>query len=228
MLRLSLFFGLSILILAISVSSCKSNRQSRESQSSNFNQTLADELARMHEKDQIAAFIPKGEYSQWSPERWKAFKDSVFTTHQKRLESILVQYGYPGYSLVGEEGSNNFWVMVQHCDHVPAFQYRVLELLKVEVLHKNADGSNFAYLTDRVNLNAKSKQVYGTQVMYNEIGQAIPRPLMDSLNVNTRRAEVGLEIIEKYLNELTARHFEMNKKYFEQKGILTPTFYKVD
>jgi hypothetical protein len=81
-----------------------------------FNQSLADELKAMAVIDQVAAYIRQGEYKQWSQARWDKFKDSVFTTHKVRLEKIFNEFGYPGYSLVGEEGSNNFWLMVQHSD----------------------------------------------------------------------------------------------------------------
>jgi len=193
-----------------------------------FNQKLADELKAMAEVDQIAAYIPQGKYKQWSDAKWDNFKDSVFTTHKKRLEEIFEKFGYPGYSLVGEKGSQNFWLMVQHCDSDPAFQSRVLEKLKIEVDNKNADGSNYGLLTDRVKINTGEKQVYGTQVSYNSLGQAYPKDLADSVNVNKRRAEVGLEPIEDYLNMMTQMHFEMNREYLKSKGITKPILYKTN
>lgn len=193
-----------------------------------FNQSLADELNTMVETDQIAAYIPQGKYKQWPVEKWESFKDSVFTTHKKRLEEIFEELGYPGYSLVGKKGSQHFWLMVQHCDADPAFQSRVLEKLKIEVDNKNADGSNYGLLTDRVKINTGQKQIYGTQVTYNSLGQAYPKDLADSVNVNKRRAEVGLEPIEDYLNLMTQMHFEMNKEYLKGKGITKPVLYKTN
>lgn len=191
-----------------------------------YNQGLADELSTMAKVDQIAAYVRQGIYKEWTVERWNHFKDSVFTTHKKRLEEIFYTYGYPGYSLVGELGSQNFWLMVQHCDFDPIFQSKVLEKLKVEVDHHNADGSNYALLTDRVKINTGEKQIYGTQVTYNTLGQAYLLSLADSVNVNQRRSEVGLEPLEEYLNNMTQMHFEMNKDYLKSKGVLKPTFYK--
>lgn len=200
----------------------------KEKKKIEFNQRLADELKAMAEIDQIAAYIRQGKYKDWTIERWNNFKDSVFTTNKKRLEEIFEKYGYPGYSLVGETGSQNFWLMVQHCDSDPAFQSRVLEKLKVEVDNKNADGSTYGLLTDRVKINNGEKQIYGTQVTYNSLGQAYPKSLVDSLNVNKRRGEVGLEPIEEYLNRMTQMHFEMNKEYLKGKGITKPTLYKMN
>ncbi len=113
--------------------------------------------------------------------------------------------------------------MVQHCDKDPAFQQKILTAMKKEVDAGNADGKNYAYLIDRVNVNTKKKQIYGTQVTYNtDSCQAVPRQLVDSLNVNQRRKQVGLGSIEEYLNMMSQMHFDMNKEVYEKKGIHKP------
>lgn len=211
---LLLIFGLS----------CK-----KESNAVKYNESLAEELNRRAEVDQTAAWIPEGKFKEYSKEEWNTYKDSVFTTNKVFLEEVLDKYGYPGYDLVGKEGEKNYWVMVQHCDFDPDFQSRVLEKLKGQVEMKNADGRNFGLLTDRVNLNKGKKQIYGTQVTYiSETGQAIPKPLDDSLNVNERRNAVGLEPIEEYLNGMTLSHFDMNKENMLKKGITEPKLYKTE
>jgi hypothetical protein len=220
LLSLAIFSGLSLI-------GCRqTGKQDNNTNKSEFNQNLADELKSMAEIDQVAANFPQGKYKQWTTERWENFQDSVFTTHKVRLEAIFDEFGYPGYYLVGKQGSNNFWLMVQHSDKDIDFQSRVLEKLKVEVEKKNADGSNYALLTDRVKINKGEKQIYGTQVTYNAQGQAYPKPLHDSVNVNKRRAEVGLNPIEQYLNMMTLMHFEMNKDNLRASGINEPRLYK--
>ncbi|MGY5848498.1 hypothetical protein ACW6QP_13900 [Salegentibacter sp. HM20] len=69
-----------ILILVILIIGCKEDNREKESVSkkTSFNQELANELRRIAEIDQIAAYIPQGEYKQLSQEEWAAFKDSVF------------------------------------------------------------------------------------------------------------------------------------------------------
>lgn len=218
--------GAAILV-GLSLAACKQARD-HDRHKIAFNQLLADELKSMAEVDQVAAYIPQGKYKLMTPEQWQSFKDSVFTTHKLRLEQIFNEYGYPGYDLVGKEGSNHFWLMVQHSDNDIAFQSRVLETLKQEVDKNNADGKNYALLTDRVKINKGERQIYGTQVTYNAPGQAYPKPLFDSVNVNKKRAEVGLEPIEQYLNMMTRMHFEMNRDHFKAKGINEPILYKVD
>ena len=61
-----------------------------------------------------------------------------------------------------------------------------------------------------------------------ETGQAYPKDLEDSLNVNERRKSIGLEPLEEYLNEMTEMHFEMNKEYYSEKGITEPKLYKTE
>jgi len=217
------------LFIALLIFGCKQNNSDSKpvQEKVTFNQELADELKRMAEVDQIAAYIPQGEYTKMSNEQWNTFKDSVFTTHQKRLKQIFDQHGFVGFDLAGEEGSQNFWLMVQHSDHDPDFQKEVLNKMKIQVDNKNAKPSNYGLLVDRVRLNTGQKQVYGTQVTYNmETGQAFPKSLEDSLNVNERRKSVELEPIEDYLNVMTQMHFEMNKEYYLKKGVTEPTFYE--
>lgn len=190
-----------------------------------FNQELAMELEKMKEVDQIAAYIPQGEYTKMSKEEWNAFKDSVFTTHQKRIEEIFENHGFVGYDLAGEEGSNNFWLIAQHSDHDPEFQKKILDAMKIEVDKRNASPKYYAFLVDRVNLNMGKEQVYGTQFDYNEMGQAFPKNMSDTTGVDLRRLRMGLIPMIDRMNEMTVSHFIMNQEYFHQKGITTPVLY---
>ena len=196
-----------------------------------FNQELADELERMVEIDQIVASnaFPPEKYSHLTQEKWELFKDSVYLKNQKRAKEIFDEFGFVGFDLAGENGSRNFWLIAQHSDHNPEFQKEVLVEMKKEVDKQNAISTNYGLLVDRVNLNTGKAQVYGTQVTYNmNNGQAYPKKLADSLNVNKRRKSIGLEPIEEYLNGMTEMHFEMNKENYLKKGITKPTLYETN
>jgi len=189
---------------------------------------LKQELGAMVIADQVAAKMSEGKYKDYTAAQWAAFTDSVFGTHKLRLEQLFTRYGFPGYDLVGEEGSKNFWLMVQHCDHWPDFQLKVLDAMDKEVKRHNADPKNYAYLTDRVRVNTGQKQLYGTQLQYKKTEcQAIPKPMSDSLNVNLRRKALGMEPIELYLNRMTQFNFQMNKARYEAAGITAPTLLPV-
>lgn len=222
-----------ILTIGILLFGCKGKTEDKKISDSktDFNQGLVNELKKMAEIDQIAAsnaFPPKN-YSHLTQEKWKGFKDSIFRTNQKRTKDIFDEYGFVGYDLAGKEGSNNFWLIVQHSDHNPEFQKEVLEKMKIDVDNGNAKPSNYGLLIDRFKLNTDQAQVYGTQVRYNiHTGQAYPNKLKDSLNVNKRRKSIGLEPIETYLNEMSEMHFEMNKEGYISKGITKPKLYKTE
>jgi hypothetical protein len=64
-------------------------------------------------------------------------------------------------------------------------------------------------------------------VTYNSLGQATPINLDDSINVNLRRVNVGVEPLEEYLNMLTSMHFDMNKQSMIDDGIKEPNLYKI-
>lgn len=222
-----------ILIIGLLLCGCKEKTQNKNTfqNTTEFNQDLANELKKMVAIDQVAASnaFPPEAYSNLSQEKWELFKDSIFRTNQKRAKEILDLYGFVGYDLAGKEGSNNFWLIVQHSGHNPDFQNEVLEKMKLEVENSNAKSSSYGFLLDRVKLNTGQAQVYGTQVRYDvNSGQAYPKKLEDSLNVNKRRKSIGLEPLEIYLNERSEMHFEMNKEVYFNKGIMQPKLYKLE
>lgn len=224
MKKIYLFIFLGVLLIG-----CKDRPGEPSVVKTQFNAELARELKAMREIDQIAAYIPKGEYKELNPEEWKAFKDSVFTTHQERIAGIFEEYGYPGYDLVGEEGEQSFFLMVQHSDHDTNFQQKVLEKMKIEVEKGNADPGHYGLLVDRVSINTGKPQVYGTQTTYrHDICQAIPKSLADSANVDERRNKIGLPPLKEYLNRMSIIHFEINKERFLAKGITEPTLYELE
>lgn len=189
---------------------------------------LAKELNDMVVIDQIAASIPRGKYKNYTRDQWDKFKDSVFANDKMKLEILFNKYGFLGFNKVGKDGSNNFWLLVQHLDKYPDFQNKILRAMNKEVLKKNANPANYAYLYDRVHVNAGEKQLFGTQVTYETetTGRAIPKiGLADSANVERLRKEYDLEPLKDYLNFLTTSHFEMNKSHYEKMGITKPNLY---
>lgn len=131
-----------------------------------------------------------------------------------RLKKITDTYGFPGYTLVGEDFSDSFWNLVQHQDNHLEYQKEVLALMKIEVDKKNASGTYYAYLTDRVLVNSNEEQEFGTQMRINEAGTSYePKPVIDPTNLNARRASVGLTTIEEYIELMNTRYSgNLNKK----------------
>src|SRR5262249_26015067 len=114
------------------------------------------------------------------------------------MKEIVKQFGWPGKSLVGKNGANAAWILVQHADHDRAFQKQCLEFLQEAVKKGEATGEQLAYLTDRVRLGEKKKQVYGTQFRVVD-GKIQPYPIQDQAEVDKRRKEVVLPPLADYL-----------------------------
>jgi len=153
----------------------------------------------------------------------------IFERHIPILKDIYNEIGYPTIELVGKENSSKFFTLIQHSDSDINFQKKMLKEITREVKKGNVSGKDYAFLTDKVQLAQENPQIYGTQLDYNtDIGQAFPKHLIDSINVNRRRKEIGLEPIGEYLNKVTKMHFQMNKAHYDKIGVAEPKLYKIE
>nr|WP_298898983.1 DUF6624 domain-containing protein [uncultured Altererythrobacter sp.] len=115
------------------------------------------------------------------------------------LKGHIVERGWPRLSDVGEKASNAAWLLVQHADHDPVFQLRMLRLMEPLVDEDEVSNSNYAYLYDRVMLKLQGKQRYATQVMC-EDGAYVAQPLEEEPErTDQLRAEMDLDTFAEYL-----------------------------
>lgn len=126
--------------------------------------------------------------------RWRA----VDTENTARMKEIIAEHGWPGRSLVDEDGALAAWLLVQHADEDVPFQQRCLELLRAAVAAGEASARHLAFLTDRVRLHEGRPQVYGTQLTMGD-GKLEPTDLEDPERVDARRAAVGLGPLAEYI-----------------------------
>jgi uncharacterized protein DUF6624 len=121
-----------------------------------------------------------------------------------RLQEILDEYGWPGFAMVGSDGSTAAWVIAQHADTYLELQQQALELLREAVASGQASPGDLAYLEDRVAVKLGEDQLYGTQITCDAgLGPPVPAtPIVDEANVDERRAEVGLPPIAEYYEEM--------------------------
>lgn len=171
-----------------------------------LNIPLQTKLHEMFKEDQKwrkeAIKLQKNQHSDYDEETINKNMEQTDSLNLISAKQIVQQYGYPGYSLVGENGSSWFWAIVQHCDDDPAFQQKVLTLMGKEVKHNNASGEDYALLTDRVLANQGKKQLYGTQIRFNPKTKTYtPLPMEDSIHVDKRRKAVGLQPLDKYMKQ---------------------------
>ncbi len=132
----------------------------------------------------------------------------VIRTNFPIVEAIFDRYGYPGYDMIGKGSSDQYFLLVQHSDFQTVFQQRVLAALKEHVERKNASGQSFAFLTDRIELTNGRPQIYGTQVFMS--GRTTIKPCIDTSAIDLRRASVGLEPLQQYLQKCNDIFYRMN------------------
>lgn len=124
-------------------------------------------------------------------ERMDARRVDVANTD--RLRAIVAQFGWPGRTVVGEQGAEHAWLSAQHADHQLDSQRLFLQELEKAVAAGDAPQRHAAYLTDRVAMNEGRPQIYGTQIGDVEDGEGIPWPIRDPERLDERRASIGLE-----------------------------------
>lgn len=184
---------------------------------------IAVELVELSEDDQRwEQMVIQGEVPEGVEER-KAFfaeKERLMSVRGERCEAIFDEVGFPDYEMVGKEASDAFWLIVQHCDHDPVFQERVMRAMEDPVWRGQADGANLAYLTDRVLINTGRAQQYGTQLEYEHAAaRAYPKTLAEPGEVDSRRARVGLEPLGVYMNSMSELFFMMNEVQLRKDGV---------
>ena len=120
-----------------------------------------------------------------------------------RMKSIIKEFGWPRTELVGWDGSEAAFFIVQHSDHLT--QKELQPILEKEFRTGNLSGPNYALFTDRVLVEDGRPQIYGLRARpMNEwtAGEPVLYPIEDEANVDKRRAEIGLGPLSEYREKL--------------------------
>jgi hypothetical protein len=184
-LRGSLLLGVSVVACAVGSDEEKPG-----------NSELRNELLAMVEADQALR-------ADLSPERIQdtAFLSQMLNSqleHQARMWEILGEHGWPGADLVGADGAQAAWLLVQHGD--ADLQEEALTLMQ-ESTDAGVTAANIAMMTDRILVKRGRPQLYGTQFKFVD-GNLVQDPVDDPDSVDVRRAEVGLPPMDEYVRML--------------------------
>jgi hypothetical protein len=128
--------------------------------------------------------------------------ETVHLENAERLETIINQFGWPGVSLVGEEGAEAAFIIAQHAISKPAFQRKCLALISSAVRARDVPARHEALLTDRIRFNERQPQVYGTIFDWDENGVMSPWPIEKPDAVDGRRAVVGLPPLADHIQKI--------------------------
>lgn len=119
--------------------------------------------------------------------------EAVHRRNAARLRAIVAEGGWPGTSLVGADGAEAAWLIVQHAIGEPHFMRSCHRLLAAAVERGDAPPWQAAMLEDRINMFEGRPQRYGSQLEADAEGRPRPYCLEDPRRVEEWRREVGLE-----------------------------------
>ena len=195
-------------------------KENKEKAEVNLYRTLVSELDSIITEDQkyrLQIDVIEKKYG-WGSNELKANykimeqKDSI---NLMKVKAILDKFGWLGADIIGEEGNQTLFLVIQHSDIVTQEKY--LPMMREAVKNGKAKGSELALLEDRVALRHGKRQIYGSQIGRDEITkQYYVSPLEDPDNVDKRRAAVGLEPLANYVDHWQIKWDVANyKKYLQ-------------
>lgn len=169
----------------------------------NYDKPLQEKLLAIFEDDQsirkeyISAQKEFGYKSKQvdSLGRIMAYKDSINVI---TVTEILDNYGWVGPDKVGGQANHTLFLVIQHAELKT--QQKYLPMMREAVKNKNASSRTLAFVEDRVALREGRRQIYGSQIGYdNETQKSYVLPLDDPDNVDKRREEAGLGLLADYV-----------------------------
>ena len=169
-----------------------------------MDEELRAELLTRREEDQRIrkAGTPGDRLSPQHMEEWRRIDEG----NTLWLNDLVDRLGWPGTSLVGEDGSQAAWLFAQHASQHPDLQRKFLGLLRDAVGAGEASPRNLAYLEDRVRVRDGLPQLYGTQFTKVVLEYRWdPFPIEDAEHVDERRAAVGLSPLAEYAATMNSR-----------------------
>lgn len=135
----------------------------------------------------------------------------IDTANEERITAIVRQYGWPSSQLVGRDGAEAAFLLVQHAGLT--LQKKVLPLVEKAYRSGDLSGQSYALLCDRVLVREGKPQVYGTQAKRIEEWKGrepVAEPIADEANVDKRRAKLGLPPLSEYLQMMKQIYFPEN------------------
>jgi hypothetical protein len=176
---------------------------------------LKELLARRETDQKYRQLLGKGIYQGSAKDSIRNLMLQTDKDNQNFVKDIIKKRGWLGFDLVGKEGDNAAWLIVQHADNDTIFQQEVLPIIFEACKKSNTNVNNYAYLYDRIKVNTNQNQLYGTQFsdVKDEKGYTtdlIFRPMVENERLtNGRRKYMQLPTLELYKKN--------SLQYFQQR-----------
>ena len=178
-------------------------QKTRRALDANIDKPLRTQLRAILQEDQkyrvqIEDVLKKfGNNSPEMRDLWKIIEQKD-AENLAKVTAILDTRGWLGADLVGSDGNNTLFLVIQHSDLKTQEKY--LPMMRAAVKEKKARPEDLALLEDRVALGEGRRQTYGSQLRTNpKTGKNELSPLDDPDHVDQRRASVGLGLLADYL-----------------------------
>ena len=127
--------------------------------------------------------------------------DSVDNLNRAIVDSLL-RKGWP--EGLSEDGSQTLWLVIDHAD--VDYQERYLPLIEQQVERGTISASNYATLSDRIDVKRQRPQRYGTQTGYTQRGDQIfcyVYPIANTEILDSLRLSIGLDSMHTYLSTVS-------------------------
>ena len=129
----------------------------------------------------------------------------VHERNAQRLRQAIETVGWPGTDLVGPDGAEAAWLILQHAIAEPDLLRRALPLLAAAAREGKADPAHAAMLEDRIRFFEGRPQRYGTQLDWDAEGNLSPGQVEDPRRLPERRLAAGLPPLEEQVEEVRRR-----------------------
>jgi hypothetical protein len=124
-----------------------------------LNEELKSKLLAMAERDlQLRADLVGSE------ELFGGYNEQMAAVHKQNaecLDRLIDVFGWPGHSLVGSDGAEEAWLILQHAIGNPVFQRKCLPILKSAAESGEVPAVQVAYLEDRISVFEERPQRFG-------------------------------------------------------------------
>ena len=167
-----------------------------------MDESLAKALLDMEARDQglHAELAAAGEINDSHHPR----VEQLHRANCSRLRQIIAVFGWPGLSLVGDQGGRAAWRIAMHSGAEPDFMRQCRELIDHATQTHEAPRWQFALIDDRIRVYEGRPQRYGSQLRHTADGIE-PYPLENEARINSMRAQAGLPLLAQTLAQARAQ-----------------------
>ena len=168
-----------------------------------MNEALRDELLEMARRDEAvrAELVASGElFGGYEPRMAR-----IHERNSRRLRRIIESVGWPGENLVGRDGAEAAWIVLQHAIAEPGLLRCALPLLQDAAREGKVSPRHAAMLEDRIRFFEGRPQRYATQFDWDADGNLSPGDVEDPQGLDERRRAVGLPLLAEQMEEARLR-----------------------